>query len=140
MQAWTLHDEDKIAELIDPTLILSVNEQWEVQRVIKIAMLCLQNSDVKRPTMAQVVAMLQGDQLDVAVDDLVSNEREANNLFEKLGCVSFTSNLTVTREESHELPLFEGLSTSEGNCSSSMCNIDIELLQRNKPKPLDYTW
>lgn len=119
MQAWKLHVEDKIAELIDPTLILSVNEPWEVQRVIKIAMLCLQNSDVKRPTMAQVVAMLQGDQLDVAVDDLVSSEREAD-LFEKLGCISFTSNLTVTREESHVLPLFEGLSSSEGNCSSLM--------------------
>ena len=104
VQAWRLHDEDKTAELIDPTLILSVNEQREVQRVIKIAMLCLQTSDAKRPSMAQVVAMLQGDQLDVAVDDLVSGEREAN-LFEKSGCVSFRSDLTVTREESHELPL-----------------------------------
>ena len=119
MQAWRLHDEDKIVELIDPTLILSVNEQWEVQRVIKIAMLCLQNSDVKRPTMAQVVALLQGDQLDLVVDDLESSEREAN-LFEKSGCVSFRSNLTVTREESLELPLFEGLSISARICSSSM--------------------
>jgi hypothetical protein len=56
-----LHGEEKLLDLIDPTLILSEDEKIEVQRLIKIALLCSQAEAEQRPTMARVVAMLQHD-------------------------------------------------------------------------------
>lgn len=47
--------------LVDPTLDLQDDQKLQVQRLINIALLCLQNNDEQRPTMARVVAMLQGD-------------------------------------------------------------------------------
>lgn len=47
--------------LVDSTLDLQEDQKLEAQRLINIALLCLQNNDEQRPTMARVVAMLQGD-------------------------------------------------------------------------------
>ena len=48
-------------DLVDTTLNLRDDERAEVQRVIKIALVCVQNDPEHRPTMARVVAMLQND-------------------------------------------------------------------------------
>jgi hypothetical protein len=46
-------------DLVDPTLHLNEEEGEDVQRVIRIALLCIQMASEKRPTMARVVSMLQ---------------------------------------------------------------------------------
>ena len=75
VQAWKLHGEGKVMDLVDPTLILSGDERMEVQRLIHIALLCSQYEAEKRPTMARVVAMLQYD-TESEVELLTSGKRE----------------------------------------------------------------
>lgn len=70
LQVWKLHQEDKLMEIVDHKLTLDAGKKMEVQRVINVALLCLQQLDERRPTMAQVVAMLQGDQFDGTIEDL----------------------------------------------------------------------
>jgi len=48
-------------DLVDPVLSIQIDEELMVQRVITIALSCLQASPGRRPTMGQVVGMLQGD-------------------------------------------------------------------------------
>ncbi|XP_076884411.1 uncharacterized protein LOC143533543 [Bidens hawaiensis] len=57
--AWSLYENNRQAELIDPSLS-SVNEQ-ETTRMIGVALLCVQGSPAARPAMSRVIAMLSGD-------------------------------------------------------------------------------
>ncbi|KAG0603306.1 hypothetical protein M758_10G083100 [Ceratodon purpureus] len=59
--AWNCCSEGTLLDLVDPTLVLLSDEEVQVQKVINIALLCIQTAAERRPTMAQVVAMLQGD-------------------------------------------------------------------------------
>ncbi|KAK8274110.1 hypothetical protein V6Z11_D10G052200 [Gossypium hirsutum] len=57
--AWTLHENNQLLSLVDPTL-LEFNED-EALRVIGVAFLCTQGSPLMRPPMSRVVGMLAGD-------------------------------------------------------------------------------
>ncbi|PNY11696.1 LRR receptor-like kinase resistance protein, partial [Trifolium pratense] len=57
--AWQLHEKNCINDLIDARL--SEFNTEEVQRVVKIGLLCTQTSPNLRPSMSRVVAMLSGD-------------------------------------------------------------------------------
>jgi hypothetical protein len=61
LQAWLLHEQNNLVDLIDPQLHLNDEELWDVQRVINVCLLCIQNSAEKRPTMAKIVSILQSD-------------------------------------------------------------------------------
>lgn len=61
MQAWELHEQGNLRELVDPDLNLQQDEELEVERVINIALMCLQVSGEKRPTMDRVLIMLQNE-------------------------------------------------------------------------------
>ncbi|CAN5968668.1 unnamed protein product, partial [Sphagnum jensenii] len=61
IRAWKLHSKNSLMDLIDPRLQCSNIELFEVKRVLEIAILCVQTSAEKRPTMFRVVAMLAGD-------------------------------------------------------------------------------
>jgi hypothetical protein len=83
MQAWKLHGEGKLEDLVDPTLILQDDERAEVLRLINIALLCSQDAAEQRPTMARVVAMLQHDtesEVLVVVASATSQERQLASL------------------------------------------------------------
>lgn len=67
-------------EIVDHKLTLDVGKKMEVQRVINVALLCLQQLDERRPTMAQVVAMLQGDQFDGIIEDLETSDSMETSL------------------------------------------------------------
>jgi len=58
-------------DLIDPRLQCNDIELSEVKRVLEIAILCVQTSTEKRPTMFRVVAMLAGD-----ANVVISNDEE----------------------------------------------------------------
>ncbi|XP_075665790.1 putative LRR receptor-like serine/threonine-protein kinase At1g56140 [Castanea sativa] len=57
--AWTLHENNQILRLVDPTL--SEFDENEAARVIAVSLLCTQASPNMRPPMSRVVAMLAGD-------------------------------------------------------------------------------
>ncbi|KAF8408701.1 hypothetical protein HHK36_004765 [Tetracentron sinense] len=58
-KAWTLHENNRLLELVDPTL--TIFDKNEAIRVIGVALLCTQASPLLRPPMSRVVAMLAGD-------------------------------------------------------------------------------
>ena len=70
LQAWVLHSEGRIKELIDPTLDLQQKEESEAIRIISVALLCVHRSGDRRPDMKAVVAMLHGG-MDTEVAKLV---------------------------------------------------------------------
>jgi hypothetical protein len=51
---------------VDPKLNTHTHEK-DIIHVINIALLCVQSTASKRPSMARIVAMLQGDQMDMEV-------------------------------------------------------------------------
>ena len=58
-QAWTLHENNRRLELVDPAL--TTFDETEASRIIGVALMCTQASPMLRPTMSRVVAMLTGD-------------------------------------------------------------------------------
>ncbi|XP_073392928.1 uncharacterized protein [Physcomitrium patens] len=74
--AWKLRDGNRLLQLLDPKLTLQVHEEVEVLRILNIAFLCLHISAEKRPTMARVVAMMQGD-MDAEISELTQLREES---------------------------------------------------------------
>lgn len=59
-QAWKLHTTNKLLDLVDPALSFNNSEEEEdVQRVIRIALLCTQATSTSRPSMNCIVSLLQ---------------------------------------------------------------------------------
>ncbi|MBA0569530.1 hypothetical protein Golob_003251 [Gossypium lobatum] len=58
VQAWSLWNEDKAMEMVDPSIRDSCSTT-QVLKCIHIGMLCVQDSAMHRPTMAAVVLMLE---------------------------------------------------------------------------------
>ncbi|KAH9564112.1 hypothetical protein CY35_04G007200 [Sphagnum magellanicum] len=71
IRAWKLLSKNSLMDLIDPRLECSETELFEVKRVLEIALLCVQTSAEKRPTMFRVVAMLTRD-----ANVVISNDKE----------------------------------------------------------------
>ncbi|ESQ29847.1 hypothetical protein EUTSA_v10012006mg, partial [Eutrema salsugineum] len=57
--AWSLHQENRDVEIVDPELAEGYEEE-EVKRVIGVAFLCTQTDHAIRPAMSRVVGMLTG--------------------------------------------------------------------------------
>lgn len=68
-QAWERYVEGMPMDILDPTLDLHEDDHNEVLRVMQIAFVCVHETPEKRPSMAHVVAMLQGD-MEVNVDEV----------------------------------------------------------------------
>ena len=98
LQVWKLHQEDKLIEIVDHKLTLDADKKMEVQRVINVALLCLQQLDERRPTMAQVVAMLQGDQFDGIIEDLETSDSMETSLLANFPGHFNLQDLTLTME------------------------------------------
>jgi hypothetical protein len=56
-----LHGEGNLIDIVDQNLHLLNDEAIQAQRLLNITLLCLLNDGHKRPSMAHVVAMLQGE-------------------------------------------------------------------------------
>ncbi|KAG2682428.1 hypothetical protein I3760_11G190900, partial [Carya illinoinensis] len=59
--AWELWSSDKGSDIVDPLLLDDMSSMSMVLRYINIALLCVQESAADRPTMSDVVAMLNND-------------------------------------------------------------------------------
>lgn len=60
MQAWRLWTEDKLMDLMDPSLSESCDSNQFV-RCAEVALLCIQDEPGDRPTMSQVSIMLESE-------------------------------------------------------------------------------
>jgi len=65
MQAWRNWREGTIRNIIDPSL--SNGSQNEITRCIHIALLCVQENLVERPTMATVVLLLSSYSISLSI-------------------------------------------------------------------------
>ena len=86
IQAWKLHRDDRIVDLLDPELrVTTAEEKMEVQRTLDTALMCIQAKMEMRPNMFTVLSMLLGE-----------------------------SNMAITIDESHEdwLPDFTAIAHS----------------------------
>ena len=116
-------------DLVDPTLQLHTDEEHaEVLRVIKIALQCLQMIGDRRPTMAQVITMLQG-----KVDVVVGKNNDWHSLQPILSAgSSMTSGLGVIKEDfsgDHTLRV-NPISTSVSHSGASTSTIELsEILE-----------
>jgi hypothetical protein len=88
--------------LVDCTLELNYEEMKEALRVVKIALLCLQQEPDNRPTMARVVAMLQGEAeiIEIVLDDNLEIE-SMNKAYEN---TLLSSKITFSSTQCFEEP------------------------------------
>lgn len=61
LQAYVLHTNGGLMDLVDPKLCSDDLNMDEVDKVIRVALLCTSRSPALRPTMSQVVSILEGD-------------------------------------------------------------------------------
>ncbi|KAH9544875.1 hypothetical protein CY35_12G018700 [Sphagnum magellanicum] len=114
--AWRLARKTKnsIMNLVDCTLELHNDEMKEALQVVKIALLCLQQNPDNRPTMARVVAMLQGEAeiMEIILDDN-SKIESMNKVYENtlLSSKITFSSISQCFEESN-VPMLKGSSSS----------------------------
>ena len=94
LQAWQLHEEDRLLDLVDPTLQFSDEEERDLQRVIKVCLLCLQNAPEKRPTMTRILHILQTDiesDVQAVLDNASKGERPSYESLMSQKSVNYTS-------------------------------------------------
>lgn len=60
MLALEMHEQRRYKELVDPRLEGRVADESEVEKMVKIALCCVQEDPALRPSMATVVGMLEG--------------------------------------------------------------------------------
>ena len=58
-QAWNVRENEQMDELFDPSLF-EKSQIIEIKRCLEIGLLCTQFEPAKRPTMAEVLDMLNG--------------------------------------------------------------------------------
>ncbi|KAG0605521.1 hypothetical protein M758_9G065600 [Ceratodon purpureus] len=124
--AWELHgNQGNLLDLVDPTLILQDEEKPRVQRMIKIALLCLQDAPEQRPTMARVVAMLHGD---IDSEVVVLSPGKDEKYLESLRVAAFVDNVYATVKEEGDFSFVKSISRRGGSCErSSTTDTRIEL-------------
>ncbi|KAH8970998.1 hypothetical protein BDL97_02G119700 [Sphagnum fallax] len=87
--ACSLHEQDRLTDLIDQRLNINVSND-EAQRIINVALLCVQTSATRRPSMARVLAMLLNE-VDVEVVSKKANrihEMDVSHLFQSNSSLS----------------------------------------------------
>lgn len=109
-------------DLLDPKISLQTEEESEVQQVMKVALCCLQMAPERRPTMAQVVTMFQGD-IDVGLiqnqfGDRMHHSYQASSRFSTLD----TTGLPNADSESEVLYVGPSSSThNKGTLELELC-------------------
>lgn len=87
VQVWKLHEQGKLMDLVDPTLEVRGEEVKDVQRFLIMCLQCISLAVEKRPSMARIVSILQGDtesEMHVLLEDgsrlLKSSENSCSEL------------------------------------------------------------
>ena len=112
-------------DLVDKNMCLDANEELEVQRVINIALLCLQQSHENRPTMGEVMAMLQGDHFNLAVAELETTRCVETSSRSKLAKSSSLGSESTLMKRIDKLPLLNDEGTSS-SCSNLRTTLELQ--------------
>lgn len=119
MQALVLQQKGNLMELVDPKLGSGFNKE-EALRMIKVALLCANSSPALRPTMSQVVSMLEGrtDVHEVTINPSIYGD--------ELRFKAFTEDSDPNMQESFEetRSFIHSDSKWTASSSSSVLNID----------------
>ncbi len=111
MQAWYLHKTNMLISLVDQKIHTTIVES-EMQRVINVALLCVQVETTKRPIMSQVLSMLQGE-MDLL--DILASPSQTS--------ISSLS-LNVSTSESNHL-LSSPVPNNYSNAEVELTNLDL---------------
>ena len=86
-QAWQLWNEDKVLELLDPTILDESCPPSEALRCVHVGLLCVQDQAIDRPIMQDVVSMLSNETLQLPppkepafFNNLISKEFEDSEI------------------------------------------------------------
>ena len=130
MQAWKLHREGNLMDLVDPKLNLRDDERLEVQRLINIALLCVQSTAEQRPTMARVVAMLQNDS---ESEVLVLNSGDEEQSLDTVRLLAFGKSGLATVKEDGESSFMDSARRAESiRREGGDLTISKSLIQRSE--------
>jgi len=113
-----------LIELIDPTMSLQEEGKVEVHRLINIALLCIQTEAELRPTIEQVLAMLQGesDYHAVAPKSMVEEQ-----YLESIKLFAFGNKSLTTVEEETNLPFINSSKRVVGSSLEDSSTSVLEL-------------
>ncbi|CAK9236400.1 unnamed protein product [Sphagnum troendelagicum] len=130
-KAWRLHREGNLIDIVDQNLHLLNDETIQAQRLLNITLLCLLNDGEKRPSMARVVAMLQGDvESEIVENDLAlgrsSRKLPLSSLF-SLESKLERSNISEGSETS-SLVSYNHSNASMNATSSNLSGIELSIV------------
>lgn len=101
LQARKLHATNKLLDLVDPTLQFNnLDEEEDVQQVIRIALMCAQVDSSSRPSMNRIVFMLQKDiKLEIGLASNAGEQELPEYDLSKWSQSAIASGLTPVPEE-----------------------------------------
>ena len=100
-QAWQLWNDGRLHELVDPILGGDGFEPAELMRYAQVALLCAQEDPTDRPTMSDVVALLNFESISLLPDpkqpsDLIKGGAASDKLLTYASQSSRTIDITIT--------------------------------------------
>ncbi|GLJ34944.1 hypothetical protein SUGI_0703160 [Cryptomeria japonica] len=112
-EAWRLHEEDRLTELIDPRLINTVDliNSSSMVRTIKIALWCIQRTSEMRPSASRVLAMLSSEEeipkprLDQSFYEYYSKDQISAYTSPAKSCVAKSSVADEYHSSEQEIPI-----------------------------------
>ncbi|KAH8951004.1 hypothetical protein BDL97_09G002400 [Sphagnum fallax] len=130
-KAWRLHREGNLIDIVDQNLHLLNDEVIQAQRLLNITLLCLLNDGEKRPSMARVVAMLQGE----VESEFVENDLALGRSSIKLppsSLSSLESKLELSNisegSETSSLVFYNHSNASMNATSSNLSSIELSIV------------
>lgn len=98
--AWQLWSDERLHELVDP-LLRDGHEIYEMVRFVQVALLCVQEDPVDRPTMSDVIAFLNFESTSLLPDpkppsELINRDATDFNLSAYVGQLNRTVAITIT--------------------------------------------
>lgn len=128
-QAWRLHGQGTLLEMVDPTMKTNGCVE-EVERVLHVALLCVHWDSPSRPSMARVVSMLKGE---IEPEAVIRQSQFSNPEYNSfLAAAQSGSGFMTAISERDEVgdaakPLLNGPGSSASTSSSTQHSSLVEL-------------
>ncbi|KAH8951010.1 hypothetical protein BDL97_09G003000 [Sphagnum fallax] len=130
-KAWRLHREGNLIDIVDQNLHLLNDETIQAQRLLNITLLCLLNDGEKRPSMARVVAMLQGEvESEIVENDLALGRSSMKLPLSSLSSLESKLELSNISEgsETSSLVFYNHSNASMNATSSNLSGIELSIV------------
>ncbi|CAK9236404.1 unnamed protein product [Sphagnum troendelagicum] len=128
-KAWRLHNEGNLIDIIDQTLHLCNDEMIQARQLLNIALLCLLHEGEKRPSMAHVMAMLQGEvELERVENELKLGKSVIKSIKTSFSTIRSTIEISSTSEG---LESNSQLLSNDSNISVNQKNLNLSSMELN---------